>query len=129
MQLLQQVSIWLRTSNQRTNGPVNAHLTSGAAVSTNEKDRIKNSREIVATSFFFYAQGQVSMWSGVGSGRILNSSKLLDLCMSSLPASMKRIRSETAEKKWQHHFSHYKSMGIFSDAQGQLTPQSILGSG
>ena len=22
------------------------------------------------------------------------------------------------------HFSHYKSMGIFPDAQGQLTPQS-----
>ena len=28
-------------------------------------------------------------------------------------------------KKWQHRFSHYKSMGIFSDAKGQLTPQSV----
>ena len=26
---------------------------------------------------------------------------------------MKWIRSRTAKKKWQHHFSHYKSMGIF----------------
>ena len=26
---------------------------------------------------------------------------------------MKWIRSRTAEKKWQHRFSHYKSMGIF----------------
>ena len=26
--------------------------------------------------------------------------------------------------EWSQYFSHYKSMGIFSDAQGQLTPQS-----
>ena len=26
-------------------------------------------------------------------------------------------------------FSHYKSMGIFLDAQGQLTLQSMVGSG
>ena len=26
-------------------------------------------------------------------------------------------------------FPHYKSMGIFSDAQGQLTPQSLVKSG
>ena len=26
-------------------------------------------------------------------------------------------------------FSHYKSMGIFRDAQGQLTPQSLVRSG
>ena len=36
-------------------------------------------------------------WSGVRSGRILNSSKLL--CMSSLPASMKRIRSKQLRKR------------------------------
>ena len=46
--------------------------------------------------------------------------------MLSLPARMKRIRSRTAEKKWRHHFSHYKPMGIFSDFQGQLTPQSVV---
>ena len=27
------------------------------------------------------------------------------------------------------HFSHYKSMEIFSDAQGQLSPQSLVRSG
>ena len=31
--------------------------------------------------------------------------------------------------EWPQHFSHYKSMGIFPDAQGQLTPQSVIGSG
>ena len=50
--------------------------------------------------------------SVVGSVRNSNSYKLL--CMSSLPASMKRIRSKTAEKTWWLRFSHYKSMGIFS---------------
>ena len=63
----------------------------------------------------------------LGSTRISNSSKLS--CMLSLPASMKRIRLRTAEKKWRHHFSHYKPMGIFSDFQGQLTPQSEVQSG
>ena len=42
---------------------------------------------------------------------ISNSSKLS--CMLSLPASMKRIRSRTAEKKWRHSFSHYKPLGDF----------------
>ena len=46
-----------------------------------------------------------------GSSRISNPSKLS--CMLSLPASMERIRSRTAEKKWIHFFSHYKPMGIF----------------
>ena len=35
----------------------------------------------------------------------------------------------TAEKKWRHRFSHYKPMGIFSDVQGQLTPQSVVPAG
>ena len=36
------------------------------------------------------------------------------------------IPLRTAEEKWRHHFSHYKPMGIFSDFQGQLTPQSVV---
>ena len=60
----------------------------------------------------------------VRSRQISNPFKLL--CMLSLPASMKRIQSRTAEKKWRHRFSHYKPMGIFSDVQGQLTPQSVV---
>ena len=31
--------------------------------------------------------------------------------------------------EWSQHFSHYKSMGFFSDAQGQLTPQPLVRSG
>ena len=66
------------------------------------------------------------------SGQISNSSKLS--CMSSLPASMKWIRSRTAENKWQHHFTHYKSMGIFfkrsraanSAVGGQIWPSFEL---
>ena len=47
----------------------------------------------------------------VRSGRNPNSSKTL--CMSSLPASIKRIWSKTTEKRWWYHFPHYKSMGAF----------------
>ena len=63
----------------------------------------------------------------VRSSRISNLSKLS--FMLSLPASMKRIRSRTVEKKWRHRFSHYKPMEIFSDVQGQLTLQSVVRSG
>ena len=45
------------------------------------------------------------------SGRNSNLSEIL--CMSSLPASIKRIGSKATEKKWRHHFPHYKSMGAF----------------
>ena len=33
--------------------------------------------------------------------------------MSSLPASIIRIWSKATEKRWSHHFPHYKSMGAF----------------
>ena len=33
------------------------------------------------------------------------------------------------ELECSQEFSHYKSMGIFPDAQGQLTPQSLVRSG
>ena len=39
------------------------------------------------------------------------------------------IESEMKELECSQHFSHYKSMGIFPDAQGQLTPQSLVRSG
>ena len=53
-----------------------------------------------------------------------NSSKLS--CMSTLPASMRLIKSKMKELECSQDFSHYKSMGIFPDAQGQLTPQSLV---
>ena len=58
------------------------------------------------------------------SGGNLNSSKLP--CMSSLPARMRMIDSKMKELETSQDFSHYKSMGIFPDAQGQLTPQSLV---
>ena len=61
------------------------------------------------------------------SGRNLKSFKLS--CMSSLPARMRMIKSKMKELECSQDFSHYKSMGIFPDAQGQLTPQSLVRSG
>ena len=36
---------------------------------------------------------------------------------------------EIAEIMCGQHFLHTKSMGIFSNAQGQITPQPVVGSG
>ena len=49
--------------------------------------------------------------------------------MSSLPARMRMIDSKMKELECSKDFSHYKSMGIFPDAQGQLTPRSLVRSG
>ena len=126
------------------------------------------------------AKGQLTPQSLVQSGRSSNSSEML--WMTSLRASMKKIRSKMKALEWSQHytaifqtckadnsgvgvgiwpkfeliqafmhvfviarmrmidskmkeldcsqdFSHYKSMGIFPDAQGQLTPQSLVRSG
>ena len=76
---------------------------------------------------FSDAQGQITLELVVVSGRNLNSSKLS--CMSSLPARMRMIESKMKELECSQYFSHYKSMGIFPDAKGQLTPQSLFRSG
>ena len=47
----------------------------------------------------------------------------------SLPARMKMIESNMKELECSQDFFRYKSMGIFPDAQGQLTPQSLVESG
>ena len=94
------------------------------------EDPIKNEGARVLTTLyvnFSAAQGQITLESVVVSGRNLNSSKLL--CMSSLPARMRMIESKMKELECSQDFSHYKSMGIFPDAQGQLTPQSFVRSG
>ena len=49
--------------------------------------------------------------------------------MSLLPAIMKKIQLKMKALVCSQDFSHYKSMGIFPDAQGQLTLQSMVGSG
>ena len=71
-------------------------------ISNFDDDSIKNGQASMETPFSHYksmgnfldAQGQI-------------------LCMSSLPASTKRIRSKATEKRWRHHFPHYKSVGAF----------------
>ena len=95
-----------------------------------KEDPIKNRGARVFTTLyvnFSDAQGQITLESVVVSGRNLNSSKLS--CMSSLPARMRMIESKMKELECSQDYSHYKSMGIFPDAQGQLTPQSLVRSG
>ena len=95
-----------------------------------EEDPIKNEGATVVTTLysnFSDAQGQITLMLVSVSGRNLNSSKLS--CMSSLPARMRMIESKMKELECSQGFSHYKSMGIFPDAQGQLTPQSLVRSG
>ena len=84
-----------------------------------EDDPIKN---IGARVFTTLCINKVTLELVVVSGQNLNSSKLS--CMSSLPARMRMIDSKMKELECSQDFSHYKSMGIYSDAQGQLTPQS-----
>ena len=95
-----------------------------------EEDPIKNEGARVDTTLysnFSDAHGQITLVLVSVSGRNLNSSKLS--CMSSLPARMRMIDSKKKELECSQDFSNYKSMGIFPDAQGQLTPQSLVRSG
>ena len=96
----------------------------------NEEDPINNEGARVFTTLYINfsdAQGQITLELVVVFGRNLNSSKLL--CMSSLPARMRMIDLKMKELECSQDFSHYKSMGIFPYAQGQLTPQSLVRSG
>ena len=70
------------------------------------------------------AQGQITLELVVVSSQNLNSPKLL--CMPLLPARMRMIDSKMKELECSQDFSHNKSMGIFLDAQGQLTPQYLV---
>ena len=91
---------------------------------------IKNEGARVDTTLysnFSDAQGQITLVLVSVSGRNVNSSKLS--CMSLLPARMRMIESKMKELECSQDYSHYKSMGIFPDAQGQLTPQSLVRSG
>ena len=96
----------------------------------NEEDPIKNEGASVFTTLYINfsdAQGQITLELVVVSCRNLYSIKLS--CMSSLSARMRMIASKMKEQECSQDLSHYKSMGIFPDAQGQLTPQSLVRSG
>ena len=95
-----------------------------------EEDLNKNEGARVDTTLysnFSDAQGQITLVLVSVSGRNSNSSKLS--YMSSLPARMRMIDLKMKELECLQDFSHYKFMGIFPDAQGQLTPQSLVRSG
>ena len=95
-----------------------------------EEDLIKNEGARVFTTLYINfsdAQEQITLELVVVSCRNLNSSKLS--CMSSLPARIRMIDSKMKELVCSQDFSHCKSMGNFPDAQGQLTPQSLVESG
>ena len=71
-------------------------------------------------------QGQLTPKSVTESCPNSNPSKLLWLVL--LSARMKKIHPKMKVLEWSQHFSHYKSLGIFPDAQGQLTHKSLIGS-
>ena len=95
----------------------------------NEEYPIKNEGARVVTTLFIIfsdAQGQLTPKSVMESCRNSNPSKLLRLV--SLSARMKKIHLKIKVLEWSQYFSHYKSMEIFPDAQGQLTHKSLVGS-
>ena len=86
-----------------------------------EKDPLKYRDDRVFTTLFINfsdGEGQITLELVAVSGRNLNSPKLS--CMSSLPARMRMIDSKM-KIEGSHDFSHYKSVGIFRDAQGTGT--------
>ena len=86
-----------------------------------DKDWPSGLRDIqVRKCKIFVIQGQVTPKWVVWSGPKSNLCQLL--CLSWLPATLMMIRSKMNKLAWRQHFSYYKSMGIFLDAQGQLTP-------
>ena len=81
---------------------------------------------MVTTLFVIFSddQGELTPKSVMESCPNSNSSELLWLVF--LSARMKKIHPKMKVLEWSQHFSHYKSMGIFTDAQGQLTHKSLV---
>ena len=95
----------------------------------NKEDPIKNEGARVVTTLFIDfsdPQGQLTPKSVMESCRNSNPSKLLWLTL--LPARMKKIHLKMKVLEWSQRFSYYKSIGIFQDAQGQVTHKSMVGS-
>ena len=93
----------------------------------NEEDPIKNEGARAVTTLlidFSHAQGQLTPKAVMESCRNSNPFKLLWLTL--LPARMKKIHWKMKALEWSQLFSHYKSMGIFPNAQGQLTHKSFV---
>ena len=69
-------------------------------------------------------QGQLTPKSVMES--CLNSNPFELLWLVLLSARLKKINPKMKVLEWSQRFSHYKSMGIFPDAQGQLTHKSLV---
>ena len=92
----------------------------------NERAPIKNEGARVVTTLFIdfsEAEGQLTPKSVMESCRNTNLSELLWLVL--LPVRMKKIHLKMNVLESLQHFSHYKSMGIFPDSQGQLIHKSL----
>ena len=76
-------------------------------------------RVVTLYSYNLDTQGRLTLLFVVRCGQKSNSSKLLWLSL--LPARMKKIHQKMKALQWAQHFSNYKSMRTFPDAQGQLT--------
>ena len=90
------------------------------------KSKMKELEVTTLFNNFSDAQGQLTPKSVMESCRNSNPFKLLWLVL--LSARMKKIHQKMKVQEWSQHFSHYKSKGIFPDAQGQLTHKSLVGS-
>ena len=125
-----------RASNSKMTGRIRPKIKLNKAfmpvlvISNFDDDLIKNERAGMETTFshsksmgnVLDTQGQLTPKSVVRSGQNLNSFKIL--CMSLLPASIKKIGSKATEKRWRHHFPHYKSMGVFCCMDTRVLIQS-----
>ena len=84
----------------------------------NEEDSIKNEGVRVVTTLFIEfsdAQGQLAPKSVMESCRNSISSELLWLVLLSARMNKNHLKLKVLE--WSQHFSHYKSMEIFPNAQ------------
>ena len=81
-----------------------------------DDDLIKNEQASMETPFSHYKSMGIFRRSRAANSVVSSPiwPNLFEiLCMSSLPASIKRIGSKATEKRWRHHFPDYKSMGAF----------------
>ena len=92
----------------------------------NEEDPIKNEGARVVTTLFINfsdAQEGLTPKSVMEYCPNSNSSELLWRVL--LSARMNKIHWKMKVLEWSQPFSHYRSIGIFPDAQGQLTHKSL----
>ena len=94
----------------------------------NKEEPIKNEGARVVTTIYLVFFRHSRAANSIVSDGIGQKSKLIQAFMVVfiLPARMKKVHPKMRGLEWSHHLSHYKSMGIFPDAQRQLTRQSLV---